>query len=124
VRDDILGARHVSGTYGSRFVTFLRGTAPETCLNEELAMNVRVYALSTCPHCRAARKYLDENGVAYELREVDTLEGSARDVSTPKGKAVSEVKELSGGTSFPVVVIGDDVVIGFDKSRIAQLLGL
>jgi glutaredoxin-like protein NrdH len=87
-------------------------------------MSVRLYALSTCPYCRMTRKYLDESGIDYELTEVDLLDGSASDESTPKGVAVAEVKRLSGGTSFPVVVIDDQVVVGYNKSRIATLLGL
>ena len=81
-------------------------------------MDVHLYALSTCPYCRMTKKYLDENNVAYKLTEVDLLEGAEKD------EAVAEVKRLSGGTSFPVLVAGDQVVVGFNKGRIAQVLGL
>lgn len=81
-------------------------------------MDIHVYALSTCPYCRMTRRYLDENNVAYEVTEVDLLEGDE------KQTAIDEVKRLSGGTSFPVVVMGDSVVVGFNKSKIADLLGL
>jgi glutaredoxin-like protein NrdH len=81
-------------------------------------MEVKVFALSTCPYCRMTRQYLDEGGVAYEVVEVDKLEGQERD------DAVAEVKRLSGGTSFPVVVIDGEVVVGFNKVRIKELLGL
>jgi glutaredoxin len=65
-----------------------------------------------------AKKFLDENSVAYELVEVDLLEGD------PKTAAVDEVVRLSGGKSFPVLVADDEVVVGFNKSRISQVLGL
>jgi glutaredoxin-like protein NrdH len=81
-------------------------------------MEVKVFALSTCPYCRMTRQYLDEGGVAYGVVEVDKLEGQERD------DAVAEVKRLSGGTSFPVVVIDGEVVVGFNKVRIKELLGL
>lgn len=81
-------------------------------------MNVRLYALSTCPYCRMTKRYLDDNGIAYELTEVDTLEGAERQ------GAIDEVKQLSGGTSFPVLVADDQVVVGFNKTRIADVLGL
>lgn len=87
-------------------------------------MDVRLYALSTCPYCRMTKKYLDEAGVSYELTEVDLLDGDSNDAETPKGVAVAEVKRLSGGTSFPVLVAGEEVVVGFNKGRIAQVLGL
>jgi len=64
------------------------------------------------------RKFLDEHDVAYELTEVDLLEGD------DKTAAVDEVVRLSGGKSFPVLVVGDEVVVGFNKSRMNQILGL
>jgi len=81
-------------------------------------MAVKLYALSTCPYCRMTKRYLDENDVAYDLTEVDLLEGQEKD------DAVAEVKRISGGASFPVVVIGDEVIVGFNKVRIKELLGL
>jgi glutaredoxin-like protein NrdH len=87
-------------------------------------MTVIVYALSTCPYCKMTKEYLAENGVAFEVTEVDLLEGEANDPATPKGEAVAEVKRLSGGTSFPVVLVGDEVVVGYNKVRLKQLLGL
>jgi glutaredoxin len=77
---------------------------------------IKVYALSTCPYCHQARAFLDESGVAYDVVEVDKLAGAARN------DAIDEVQRLSGGTSFPVVVIGDEVVVGYDKSRIQRLI--
>lgn len=81
-------------------------------------MSVTVYALSTCPYCRLARTYLDDNDVEYDALEVDLLVGQERE------DAVAEVKRLSGGASFPVVVIDDEVIVGFNKKRIKELLGL
>jgi len=81
-------------------------------------VSVMVYALSTCPYCRMTRTYLDDHDVEYDSLEVDLLEGQERD------DAIAEVKRLSGGTSFPVVVIGDEVIVGFNKKRIKELLEL
>lgn len=81
-------------------------------------MTIKVYALSTCPYCRMTRRYLDENDIEYELSEVDLLEGEDKDA------AVAEVKRVSGGASFPVVVIDDEVIVGFNKARIKELLSL
>lgn len=81
-------------------------------------MEVRLYALTTCPYCRMTKRYLDEHDVEYELTEVDSLEGDE------KQAAIEDVKRLSGGTSFPVLVAGEDVVVGFNKTRIADLLKL
>lgn len=81
-------------------------------------MSVKLYALSTCPYCRMTKKYLDENNVDYDMVEVDLLEGEARE------NAIAEVRSLSGGASFPVAVVNDEVIVGFNKRRMKELLAL
>ena len=81
-------------------------------------MAIKVYALSTCPYCRMTRAYLDENDVEYDVVEVDLLDGDEREA------AIEEVRALSGGASFPVVVIDGDVIVGFNKKGIKERLGL
>jgi glutaredoxin-like protein NrdH len=79
---------------------------------------VKVFALSTCPYCRMARQFMDENAVSYDVVEVDKLDGQER------ADAIDEVKKLSGGTSFPVIVVDGEVIVGFNKVRIKELLSL
>jgi len=79
---------------------------------------IKVFALSTCPYCHQARRLLTDNNVPFDVVEVDKLTGDERQT------AIDEVKRLSGGTSFPVIVAGDEVVIGFDKVRISKLAGI
>lgn len=81
-------------------------------------MTVKVFALSTCPYCRMTRKYLDENNVEYDVTEVDLLTGQERE------DAIAEVKAISGGTSFPVIIIDEEVIVGFNKKRMKELLDL
>lgn len=81
-------------------------------------MDIRLYALTTCPYCRMTKRFLDDHGIEYTLTEVDLLEGDERQT------VVDEVKTLSGGTSFPVLVADGKVVVGFNKTKIADLLGL
>ncbi|MDO8986754.1 MAG: glutaredoxin family protein [Coriobacteriia bacterium] len=81
-------------------------------------MLIKLYALSTCPYCRMTKKFLDEAAVDYEMVEVDLLEGTERE------DAVAEVRRISGGASFPVAVIGEEVIVGFNKKRIKELLSL
>ncbi len=78
---------------------------------------IKVFALSTCPYCHQARAYLTDNGVEFDVVEVDKLTRQER------ADAVDEVKRLSGGTSFPVIVADDQVVVGFDRAGIARLAG-
>jgi glutaredoxin len=39
-------------------------------------------------------------------------------------EARQELVRLSGNMAIPVIVVGDDVVRGFDKARLKTLLGL
>ncbi len=76
---------------------------------------IKVYALSTCPYCKMTKQFLSENDVSFDHTDVDLLEGAERDT------VVAEVKELSGGTSFPVIVLDDgEVIVGFNKARLQQ----
>ncbi|MHB8761934.1 MAG: glutaredoxin family protein [Coriobacteriia bacterium] len=81
-------------------------------------MAVKVFVLSTCPYCHMTRRYLEENDVTFDIIEVDLLHGDERD------DAIAVVKDLSGGTSFPVLVIDEEVIVGFDKKRIKERLSL
>ncbi|MEW6621864.1 MAG: glutaredoxin domain-containing protein [Bacillota bacterium] len=41
-------------------------------------MKVFLYALSTCYYCRQAKKFLDDNKVAYDFVNVDLTEGDEK----------------------------------------------
>jgi len=78
--------------------------------------DVKVYALSTCIHCRNAKKYLDECGVKYNCVHVDELKGDERK------QIVQELKGHNPAVSFPTIVIKDTVVVGFHKDKINDAL--
>jgi len=79
---------------------------------------VFVYALSTCGHCRNAKKLLDSHNVQYDHIDVDLL---PRD----EMKAVLEdVRKVNPQTSFPTIVIGDKVIVGYRELEIMEALGL
>ena len=80
---------------------------------------VKVYALSTCPYCKMTRKFLEENGVAFDVVEVDLLEGEELE------SVKQEVKRISGGLSFPVVVVDEKPpVVGYDVGSLKKALDL
>lgn len=72
--------------------------------------NVIIYTSNTCGYCHTAKDYLDNLGVEYNERNVST-DMDAR-------------KELmqKGFMGVPVILIDDEVIQGFDKARIDQLL--
>ena len=79
---------------------------------------VTIYALSTCGHCKAAKKLLDTYGVRYDSTEVDLLEGEDR------AAAIEEVRKVNPGCSFPTIIIGDTVIVGNREDKIREALGL
>jgi len=78
----------------------------------------KVYALTTCPYCKRTRRFLDEHKIAYDCIEVDMLDDAEQD------KAIDEIQKLTGRSSFPVVIIGDDIIVGHDEERLRKALKL
>lgn len=79
---------------------------------------VKIYTLSTCGHCKAAKKLLAECSVDFNFLDVDLLSGEERT------NAVEEVKKLNPEISFPTIIIGNKVIIGFKEKEIREALGL
>ncbi len=79
---------------------------------------VFLYALSTCGHCRAAKRFLDDQGVAYDFVYVDEL--SREELK----KTLEEVAKVNPQRSFPTIVIGEKVVVGNREADILEALGL
>ncbi len=75
------------------------------------------YALSTCPGCRKARKFFEENNVEFEYTEYDS-------VDEERQARIRRDMDASGTPSFPWVKIGDKVIIGYSPESYAGLLGL
>ena len=79
---------------------------------------VKLYTLSTCSHCKATKEYLNECAVKFEFEDVDLLEGEER-------KAILEdLKKWNPKCSFPTIIIGDNVIVGFKENDIREALGL
>ena len=79
---------------------------------------VKIYSLSTCSHCKATKKYLGECSIKYEFVDVDLLEGDER-------KAILEdVKKFNPRCSFPTIIIGEEVIVGYKEDKIKEALGL
>lgn len=79
---------------------------------------VKLYALSTCGHCRSTKKLLDDSQVEYECVDVDMCTGEERQA------ILDEVRELNPNLSFPTIIIGDKVIVGYKEAEIKEALGL
>lgn len=70
---------------------------------------ITVYVGPRCPHCEAAKAYLDKKGLRY--RVVDT--------ATPKGK---KLLAATGSRGVPVICIGDTTLRGFSPKAVEKAL--
>lgn len=74
-------------------------------------MSVIVYTAPTCGFCQQVKAYLNQRRVPFVERDV------SRD-----GRAAAEMVQLSGQQGVPVVLIDGQVVLGFNRPLIDQLL--
>ncbi len=79
---------------------------------------IKVYTLSTCGHCRTTKKFLDDCRVQYEFEDVDLLKGEER------AAILEDIKQLNPRCSFPTIIIGDRVIVGFKEDEIREAIGL
>jgi glutaredoxin-like protein NrdH len=79
---------------------------------------VKVYSLSTCSHCKDTKEFLNQCGIEYDCVEVDKL------APEPRQKFLEEIKRLNPQCSFPTLVVGDNVIVGFKKEGIKEVLGI
>ncbi|HAS85154.1 MAG TPA: NrdH-redoxin [Candidatus Yonathbacteria bacterium] len=74
---------------------------------------VTIYTTPTCGYCKMAKEFFSENDVNYTEYNVGT------DLEKRK-----EMIEKSGQMGVPVIFVGDDMTVGFDKPRLSSLLGI
>lgn len=78
---------------------------------------VFLYALSTCGHCKNTKRFLKEKGIEFDFIDVDLLEGDKRE------EIIDEVKKHNPNLSFPTILIGDKIIVGFKEREIEEALG-
>lgn len=75
--------------------------------------SVIIYSTNSCMYCRMAKDFFRENKVEYTEKDVYMDE-----------EARNEMIKMTGQSGVPVIKIGDEIVIGFDKASLKQLLGI
>jgi glutaredoxin-like protein NrdH len=80
--------------------------------------DVKLYSLSTCSHCKDAKEFLNQCGVNYDCVDVDKLDHEQQRIFLEK------IKKLNPECTFPTIVIGDNVIVGFKKAEIKEDLGI
>ena len=72
---------------------------------------VTIYTTPTCHFCQMSKEYFKANNVSY----------TEFNVATDMEKR-QEMIDKSGQMGVPVVFIGDEMIVGFDKKRFDELL--
>lgn len=75
--------------------------------------NVTIYTTPTCHFCKMAKDFFAEKNVEF----------TAYDVTTDAAKR-EEMIQMTGQLGVPVIVIGEDIMVGFDREKIADKLGI
>jgi glutaredoxin 3 len=72
---------------------------------------VIIYSTPTCIYCRMAKEWLSDNKVPFKDYDVYT--------DTEKRQ---EMVDKTGQLGVPVIMVDEEVIVGFDKKRLAELL--
>jgi len=83
-----------------------------------MPQKVKIFTLSTCSHCKATKKFLNDNGIKFEFVDVDQFQGAERE------KILEDVIQYNPQRSFPTIIIGDKIIIGFKEDDIRKALGI
>ena len=74
---------------------------------------VKVYSTPTCPWCIRVKGFLKDNNITFQDVDVSSNQ-----------QAAEEMVQKSGQMGVPVLDIGGEIIIGFDKDKIKTALGL
>lgn len=83
-----------------------------------MVLSVKMFTLSTCSHCNAAKKLMSDCSIKYDFTDVDLLTGEERLA------IIEDIKKINPMCSFPTIIIGDRVIVGFRENEIREALGL
>ncbi len=76
-----------------------------------MAKDVTIYSADWCAFCHAAKQYFDKLGVKYTDKNIE------RDVA-----AAREAVDKSHQMGIPVIDIGGQIIVGFDRPKIDAAL--
>jgi len=81
-------------------------------------MKVFLYTLSTCPWCHKAKQFFKMKQIPFDYVDYDLQPELEQE------KIIEKMLELTGNRSFPVVIIGSQIVVGYDPEKYSEAMGL
>jgi glutaredoxin-like YruB-family protein len=88
-----------------------RATKQQRSVTDKSMKKVTIYSTPTCVYCRMAKDFFQKNGIAYEEHNVAIDE-----------KAREEMFAKSRQMGVPVIDVGGEIIVGFDKKTLTDLL--
>ena len=77
-----------------------------------MSKKVTVFTSNTCGYCHLAKDFLKEHSVEFEEKNVSTDTAARKELMA------------KGFMGVPVIYVDEEVVQGFDKAKLTELLGL
>lgn len=72
---------------------------------------VVIYSSDSCGYCHKAKQFLKDNGVDFTEKKVDLDQEAQKEMLKMKAQGV------------PVIVVDDEIIMGFDQTRLEALFG-
>ncbi len=70
-----------------------------------------IFTQNECPPCKIVKMFLDDHNVDYRERNIST-----------DNKARKDLTEKYGAFSTPTVLVGEEVIIGFELEKLKKAL--
>lgn len=80
---------------------------------KKIQPKVRIFTTPTCPYCFTLKEFFKDNNIQFE----------EFDVASDK-LAREEMIKISGKMEAPVLDIGGEIILGFDREKITKLLNI
>jgi glutaredoxin 3 len=71
------------------------------------AAQITIYGAEWCPPCHMAKDYLKSQKIDYEYINIDENQDAGREVSAK-----------TGWNAIPIIKIGDEYLLGFDRVKL------
>ena len=75
--------------------------------------DIIVYTQNECPPCKIVKMFLDEYGFTYSEKNIHEDDKNRK-----------ELTEVYGSYSTPTIVIGSEVITGFNLEKLKQVLAI
>ena len=80
-------------------------------MSEKTQKKVVIYSTPNCPICHRAKEYLDKEGITYQDINVAADNAAAR-----------EMINKSGQMGVPVILVDEEMMVGFNQARLSEML--